>query len=190
VSRLAVVWFDPGVETGWCVIVVDDFRAHDDPVLSKVRHFAAGVFHTGWSGRRKIPREEFDEIINEQVDECIELCQLWNNAAYGVEDFALATNVRGREVLAPVRVMAGVEWALWSTGIVIEKQMPHERSIITEERLRRWGFWVPGNDMDDARSATQHALAWLRKAASNPKIAARAWGGERGDWNVREVKIP
>lgn len=170
-SRLTVVWFDPGPETGWCVLQVDDWRAHSDPVLSRVRHWAAGVF--------------FGLTLNENIDEAVELCRLWNEAVYGCEDFHLMTDVRGKEVLAPIKVQAGLTYALWTAGIEIETQMPSEAAAINDDRLRRWGFWVPGAEYDDARSATRHALTFLKKAIANPRIAARAWGGERGDWAPR-----
>lgn len=196
--RLGVVWFDPGPETGWAVLVVDDFRAHDDPVLSRVRHFTAGTFYTYPKGypQKRYSTEEYDLLINGQIDECVELCRLWNEAAYGSENFALATDVRGVEVLAPVRVMQGIDYALHSVGIGLEKQMPGERE--TEERLRRWGFVLPkpkGTDYQGvatshAISATGHALKFLKKAATNTKVAARAWGGERGDWEPHMRTLP
>ena len=184
------MWFDPGPETGWAVLVVDDFRAHDDPVLSRVRHFTAGTFYTYPRGypQKRYTTEEYDLLINGQIDECVELCRLWNEAAYGSEDFALGTDVRGKEVLAPVRVMQGIDYALHTVGIGLEKQMPSERE--EAERLRRWGFVPERGTTTHSIAATGHALKFLKKAATNPKIAARAWGGTRGDWEPHMRVLP
>lgn len=195
-ARLGVVWFDPGPETGWAVLVVDDFRAHEEPILSRVRHFAAGTFYTYPKGypQNRYTTAEYDLLINGQIDECLELIRMWPEAAYGCEDFSLATDVRGKEVLAPVRVMQGIDWALHTAGIHLEKQMPSERQ--DEERVKRWGFQMPnprgatGARSAHALSATGHALTFLRKAATNGKIAASAWGGARGDWEPHIRVLP
>jgi hypothetical protein len=74
-------------------------------------------------------------------------------------------------LLEPVRFLAVLQDRLRGTGVRVETQMPGERDIISDERLKLWGLWKPGPE--HPRDAQKHALAFLRRFASQEKVRAR-----------------
>lgn len=80
-----------------------------------------------------------------------------------VEDFSLYAGRQhvGKDALWSPRVAAGLQCLIGRvTGLLWVWQMPSERTVITDERLKRWGVYVPG---DHARDALRHMIVWLRK---------------------------
>jgi hypothetical protein len=56
-------------------------------------------------------------------------------------------------------------------AVVAHRQMPGERTVITDARLRLWGLWVPG--MDHGRDALRHGLVFLRRFSSQEVLRKR-----------------
>lgn len=63
--------------------------------------------------------------------------------------------------LTPVELIALMRWEWRRAPWKLVQQNPSERSVITPERLKRWGLWTPGKK--DAMSAMQHLITYLRK---------------------------
>ncbi len=87
-----------------------------------------------------------------------------------IEDYIIRLPIRSteRELLAPVRVLFGLE--LYFQGkIKIVRQMPSEMSVVTDTRLKVWGLWKPGYGWKDARAATKHLIVYARKHAANSR---------------------
>ncbi len=78
-----------------------------------------------------------------------------------IEDFVMRPQHHGEEDKHAIRIIAMVEYAI--LGICpLAKQTSDVLSVITDERLKRWGYWVKSRK-GDARSAVKHALMWERK---------------------------
>lgn len=140
---------DPGGTTGWCLVVVDKWALlkPDWKILDHVEFWAAGE----WTG-----------VEQRQSHAAAELAQKWQANAVVVEDFILRTMRGGRELLAPVRVTAGIEQELHPAGIHIIRQQPSlAMTTMTDIRLREQGLWLPG--MPHANDATRHVFTWLRR---------------------------
>lgn len=151
-----VLALDPGGTTGWSVFQVHPDAMGPDPsitVLSNVELWTAGEF-TG-------PQDQ-------QVDQILELVEVWSEARLVTEDFKLrAVNA----VLDPVEINAVIAWACrpryW------QRQMAAlAMSTVTDERQKAWGFWVPGKP--HARDAVKHAITYLRRSKERAVKAGRA----------------
>ncbi len=84
-----------------------------------------------------------------------------------IEDFQLPAKVhtRNRELLSPVRIGFGLALLLGMSpkfnGKVVWQQ-PTQMGVITDDRLREWGLWLPGQVNKDIRSAMKHLIIYLR----------------------------
>jgi hypothetical protein len=168
---LVVVWADPGVTTGWCVLRVPIERLLLWGQVGSRRWlwWKVGQFRTSGTSA--------------SVDSYLALCRAaWGKAGeedvvvIGYEGFSLAMQSRDPDLLEPVRFGAVLEDRLRGTGVVPEKQMPGERSVITDARLRLWDLWVPGPD--HPRDALKHGLAFFRRFEQQPLLRKRlGWEG-------------
>lgn len=168
---LVVVWADPGVTTGWAVVRV--------PVRALLTLGQVGsVRYTWWrTGQFRHGR------TSASVTSYVALCRAaWERAGeddvvvIGCEDFSLQMLSTDRALLEPVRFLAVLMDRLEVGGVTVETQMPGERSIITDARLKLWGLWVPAQD--HGRDALRHALVFLRRFASQEMLRKRVgWEG-------------
>lgn len=84
-----------------------------------------------------------------------------------IEDFQLSAKVhtRNSELLSPVRIGFGLSLLLNMSpkfkGKIVWQQ-PTQMGVITDDRLRSWGLWLPGERNKDIRSAMKHLLIYLR----------------------------
>lgn len=145
-----VAAYDPGGVTGWCFAVIDRWALTkpDWKILDNVCFWSAGE----WTGPEA-----------RQAYAAASLSKEWC-AVTVIEDFILRTMSGGRELLAPVRVTAGIEQELWSPdggSHVIRQQPSLAMTTMTDLRLREQGLWVPG--MPHANDATRHLFTWLRR---------------------------
>lgn len=158
---LSVVWFDPGGTTGWCVMCVDG-DAFLKPGLNlerRIVHSAAG---------------EITGTLESQLDEIIDLVDLWDFAAVGTEDFVLRKYSAGRELLIPVEVNAVLRYWCKTVRRELHVQSPSlAKSTMTDERLRAAKLWTIGSD--HARDATRHAMTFMRRCRDNGSLRDRAW---------------
>lgn len=160
---LVVVWADPGVATGWCVLRV--------PISKLLTLGQVGSTRYLWwkVGAFRVPLGPGSSSAS--VDAYLALCRAaWEKAGeedivvLGCEGFRLRMLSTDEALLEPVRFLAVLRDRLVGTGVEIEVQYPGERDVITDGRLRLWGMWVPGPD--HPRDALKHALVFLRRFAT------------------------
>jgi hypothetical protein len=170
---LVVVWADPGVTTGWCVLRVPIARLLSLGQVGSRRWlwWRVGQFRTSGT--------------SESVDSFLALGRAaWEKAGeedvvvLGCEGFSLGMLSRDKALLEPVRFLAVLEDRMRAAGgdVAIEVQMPGERNVITDARLRLWDLWVPGPD--HPRDALKHGLAFFRRFEQQPLLRKRlGWEG-------------
>lgn len=83
-----------------------------------------------------------------------------------MEDFILREGTQDRSLLSPVRLEARTEAYVFEddeleVDVHLQSASDMKRTV-TEERLKRWGFWVPGQR--HARDALRHLLLYMREA--------------------------
>jgi hypothetical protein len=165
-----VVAIDPGGTTGWSVFMVhpDALSDEDVSVLSNVEHWSHGQIHG-------------DE--DSQAKQIMELIEAWPDCAVVMEDFILRTYRKDRDLLAPVRIAAKVEFGLkfWP-GLGGQRnntrmfyQPTSVLASITDSRLQQWGFYQREGGMEHARDADRHALYFLRGAKVKRALREAAW---------------
>lgn len=160
-----LVSIDPGGTTGWSVLGVhpEALCEPDVAILNNIEHWSHG----------QIGGDE-----NDQAAELLGLIDSWPGCCVLFEDFILRTSVSSREVLSPVRLTARVEFGLHLSGgdIPVFKQMPSEaKSVVTDERLRQWGFYQREGGLEHARDADRHGLTWLRKCKQFEWMRRQCW---------------
>jgi hypothetical protein len=170
---LVVIWADPGVTTGWCVLRVG--------ISELLREGQVGVLRTLWWRVGQFRHS----TTSASVDSYLALCRAaWAKAdeedvvVIGYEGFSLGMQTRDPDLLEPVRFEAVLKDRLRESGsgVVAERQMPGERSVITDSRLRLWDMWVPGPD--HPREALKHGLVFLRRFAGQEELRKRlGWEG-------------
>ena len=161
-----IIWFDQGGETGWAVFNIWP-EALTDPgikILSNIASWSAG---------------EFSGSEASQTDAMMDLVEAWSESALvGYEDFILRTFSMGRELLSPVRLAARFEDRMYREKRLSQLQPPQSASLamskVTDERLKRWGFWNPLKGKEHARDAVRHAITFAsRLKEQNLKEDAR-----------------
>lgn len=168
---LVVVWADPGVTTGWCVLRV--------PVYALLERGQVGCSPWLWWRIGQFRHAD----TSASVDSFLALCRVaWERAGeedivvIGCEGFSLQMLSTDVALLEPVRFLSVLKDRLRGTGVGVEVQMPGERSVITDARLRLWDMWVPA--VDHGRDAQRHALVFLRRFAAQDSLRKRVgWQG-------------
>lgn len=166
------VWIDPGGTTGWGVMSVEpSMLTSSKPITPKtVSHWACG---------------ELVGNENQMASQVLELFDLWDDAAAGIESF----NLRQMAVeLSPVSVTAKIEYGLWlmekwaaeeeerpvGRGRMVFKQEPSlAKRTLGDDLMKEIGFWVPGKD--HKRDAIKHCYTFLQRAQEKPNMRAAAW---------------
>lgn len=165
------VWIDPGGTTGWGVMSVNpQLLCGHQPIFKNIQHWACG---------------EITGNENQIASEVLELFELWDDAAVGIEKFTL----RQRAVeLSPVSVTAKIEYGLWlqekweaeeeerpiGRGRWVFKQEPSlAKRTLTDDRQRDWRLWEAGKD--HKRDAIKHCYTFLQRAQEKPRLRATAW---------------
>jgi len=166
------VWVDPGGTTGWGVVsVLPQFLTTTKPITAKsVEHWACG---------------ESKKNEDQMASEMLELFDVWDDAAIGIERFHL----RQMAVeLSPVSVTAKIEYGLWlmekweadeedrevgRPRMVFKQEPSLAKRTLTDDRQRETGFWVPG--ADHKRDAIKHCVTFLQRAQEKPRLRATAW---------------
>lgn len=173
---LVVCAFDPGETTGWSV-----WRAPVGTLVGQGtrRTLARSKWALGQirSSQDALARGDGD---SDMVDKMLEIGR-WAFEEFVHEDdefvfvhegFRLRMMSMDDNLLAPVRVNAIFRDRLRGTGTQVYKQDPSEAKItITDARLREWSVYKKG--MEHARDAERHAILFLRKFASTPRLRRR-----------------
>jgi hypothetical protein len=166
---LNIFGVDPGGTTGWAVLWVPtvNLLSREVTLLEDVE-FDCGE----WSGPDDKQAEAFS----------IEVQTMRSNSPIIFEDFILRTFRQDRDLLAPVRVTAKMEFALYrlrdDLGVpkaypVLKQQPSMAKSTATDDRLKDWGLWEPGKP--HARDAIRHAVTFLRRAKADRRLRNWAW---------------
>lgn len=167
----STVWLDPGGVTGWGVMcVTPQVLVGTKPIYKNIAHWACG---------------EITGNENQQTSECLQLFDVWDDAAVGIERFQL----RQMAVeLSPVRITSKIEYGLWlmekweaeederpmGRGRMVFKQDPSlAKNALTDDRQREWGLWEAGKD--HKRDAIKHCYTFLQRAQEKPNMRAYAW---------------
>lgn len=188
-NAMRVFAIDPGISTGWASAVVDVsvLRSYggDAAALREMRHL---VWEAGTDLAMNVDGRSDGMLLGEAdpykmersalyAAERASAARLWERLdAFGadvlvVEDFTVYAGKAGEVSsggavpLAPVRVGSMLALAAELAVMDVEYQMASmAKTTVTDERLKRWGFWTKGSD--HARDATRHLLTYLRRYAA------------------------
>lgn len=159
-----IIAVDPGGTSGWALFSFkpEALLPGDTKLLESILYWTCG---------------EFVGAENLQVDQLVSLCAAWPEADLVVEDFILRQFRQGRELLAPVRITAALSYGIRETDGVWKGRGPGRRmylqqpglamSTITDERMKRSGFYNPTVGKPHARDAVRHALTFARRKKAN-----------------------
>jgi hypothetical protein len=161
-----VLAFDPGGTTGWCVFCVTPRDLISERAWIKcMKHCASG----------QILGSE-----HAQVDQSIELIDMWPEAAVVSESFHQRIRNTGLETdpaYSPVRINATIKWWLATEDRFHFKQSPDlAKSAWTDERLRAAKL-EPGGGYANrhARDGVRHALTFLGRARQQKRLRGSAF---------------
>lgn len=159
-----VLALDPGGTTGWCVMSIKprELLSNSKDLHKAVTHFACGQIHGS---------------EDEQIDQVVELADMWPEAAVISESFHqrisspdLETNV----AYSPVRINAVLRWWLATEDRFLYKQSPGmAKSTWGDERLRDSRWFQTGSP--HANDAIRHAATFYTRARQKPKLRHNAW---------------
>ena len=169
------VWCDPGGITGWGVMAVNPSALLDPgkPIEKSIQHWACG---------------EAQGNENQMASEILQLYDVWDDAAIGVESFVIRKFLQHREFLSPVRIRSKIEYGLWlmekwsaaeegrdmGRGRWLWTQDPSlAKRTLTDDRQRDAKLWEPGRD--HKRDAIKHCYTFLVRAQQKPKMRGLAW---------------
>jgi hypothetical protein len=124
-------------------------------ILDNVTHWACGQF----------VGSEF-----EQVDQMLDLADDWPGAALLCEDFVLRRFDASRAVLAPVRLNAAFRYSIARDRRVHLQNPQLALTAITDARLKAFGYWENTEGEVHARDAIRHALTFLKRLKTQPKL--------------------
>lgn len=145
----------------------------DKPIWPNIEHWACG---------------ESNGNENQMASEMLQLYDLWDDAAIGIEKFTIRKFLQHDEFLSPVRIRSKIEYGLWlmekwaaeedgrdmGRGRYLWLQDPSlAKRTLTDDRQRSWGLWDPGKD--HKRDAIKHCYTFLQRAQEKPTMRAYAW---------------
>jgi hypothetical protein len=171
----ATVWIDPGGTSGWGVMCIDpEDLVGQRPIHKLLDHWMCG----------EISATQEDA----QASEILELYDMWEDAAIGIESFTVRKFLQNKEFLAPVRIRAKVEYGLW----LAEKWQADEderlvgrprtlftqdpsmaKRTLTDDRQHEYKLWEPGRD--HKRDAIKHCYTFLQRCRDKPRLRYFAW---------------
>lgn len=190
---LSVFCVDPGDTTGWAwaVVAYSELKRIGDGSLDWGSLFAglssSGRFDCGEisvyrgplsssSQAARVAQQEAMAVLDLTV-EIEQRSLLSDKATRGavsgvtdlvIEDFILRERTKDRNLLAPVRLSAGlVQEVLRSQRLIglTYQSASDAKSCVTDERLRSLGLWIVGQQ--HARDACRHLALFLRKLVSS-----------------------
>jgi hypothetical protein len=180
-GETTVIAIDPGGTTGWSLISVHP-QALTEPnadFLENIFNHQHGQVDCG-SHRGNLGTSLHDGISTDGefsgIYDLAELVASWPVAAVVIEDFTLRQFRMDRDLLSPVRVTAGIGYAMWLGGRDYHVQSPADaKRVCTDDRLREWRMYDSYGGLKHARDADRHAILFLRKAKANSRLRAMAW---------------
>lgn len=186
VTAYDIFSIDPGETTGWAWLRVDLDRLGSGPAWKAVVDWEADEIQAvGVSPREGVRRWDGGEAF--AASWLVAKIEEVQPAMLVVEDFIL--DVRransSRNLLSPVRITAMVEYGLRTSLVVPVRRLgapgglvfqtaADAKTIITNTRLERWGFYVPRKQCASphVRDALRHGLLYCRTVQRERRGAA------------------
>lgn len=181
----SIFCIDPGVSSGWvwvCVGKKEVARYGVEAALLRVKEEPPNTIKGSSPGDVRFRMGEVKEPeawvnASELMVEML-VCQHMASRVTGgkisqmssvtCESFTFREKTKSRYMLVPIRVAAMFEAYLRIGSETRDIAMDYRsssdsKSTVTDERLRRWGLWVPGDD--HRRDAMRLAIITLRRLA-------------------------
>lgn len=142
---------DPGGTTGWVYGQVQmNGSAHHQLAVAVLKgRMAYGQFKGSENGA---------------IDQMLQLIKEHKAETVVIEDYVVRLPYKNthRAGLSPARIGAGLAYALSGVPSVtqVKFQMPSQMAVITDDRLKAWGLWLPGKP--HACDAMRHMVIYLR----------------------------
>lgn len=185
---MVVVAFDPGETTGWSVMDtrLDLLRSPDASISDIVTGWHHGQIDCGakygdagtssTATRADLGISDSGEAAGANLMEQLVEAQCSRTPAVAIvlEDFILRTQNKKRAALSPVRVIHRFDQMMWERHIETFRSQPSEKSSVTDDRLKRWGFYA-ADGQEHARDADRHALIMLRKMRAKVALLRKAY---------------
>ena len=162
-----VIACDPGGITGWSVMSVHP-EALCDPdvlILDNIKHWAHGEIVCNGPGGKYSP-----EMESAGSAEFLETVDAWPGALVVIEDYVVRTPRMDKETVTPIRLIGALDFGLWLRRRTSAKQMPSEKAVASDERMRQWGLYERAGGMGHARDADRHAIVMLRKLKARRQL--------------------
>lgn len=162
-----VLAYDPGGTTGWAVACIKP----KDLLSDKPFHY------------RLLSHYAYGQVIGDemtQVDELVELIDIWPRAAVVGESFVQKIKNTGLETdvaYSPVRINAVIKWWLATEDRYLFKQSAQQaKSRWTDDRLEAAKLSPEGGHKErHARDGARHAMLFLGRARDQAGLRHRAW---------------
>lgn len=167
-ERLVVMWFDPGVTTGWAIVRVPVKQLLE---LGQVGSVAYMQVSTG-QYRLDSTSERVDRALDIARSCYSDVAEEEDVMVVGHEGFTLRMLSADPELLEPVRWLA-----VWDDRFAaprpefplpVERQEPSMMNTIGDDRLRLWGLWQSGRE--HGRAALKHALVYCRRFQQSKEV--------------------
>ena len=183
---LSLFVLDPGETTGWswCCVgrkelaqlgAVEAVKAasrHRSGAMGSDRRFMSGqVPLEGYASRVRSELEAAHDLYVQSVVCGNMASRTSGGVVQGItdvvlEDFILRERTQKRDLLSPVRLTAMVQAMVFSNddyeaSIHTLQSASNAKSTVTDDRLKRWDLWVPGQQ--HARDAIRHMILLLRE---------------------------
>lgn len=185
----SVVALDPGETTGWAWAVVgrkELLRYGAEEAVHRAKQDRSGAQAADsrfMCGQVTLPHTHVHAWWNEaqQATELASLIGAMGNmtrrtsagavpeiTTVVIEDFILRERTKRRDLLSPVRCTAMVAQSLYQASELLGTELPdivfyqsaNAKSVVTNDRLKRWGLYVPGKR--HAMDAVRHLVIHLR----------------------------
>lgn len=177
-----VIAIDPGETTGWAMWNVFPEALCDpkEKILDCVQLWTHGQVECV----ERFDSSEFEDkgvaFVSESeaigVAEIVGLLRSWEGSAVVIESFILRQQRKDSSLLSPVRITAAISQWLWQQRRSYFIQQPSlAKTTATDDRLKQWGIYQRSGSLIHARDADRHAITFLRRCKSDPKLRHEAF---------------
>lgn len=165
---LGIFALDPGGTTGWCgtSMRLKHLSSFSRYGLAALEHEVCAVKWGQVSGSENAQIDELAELIEAGIAKADIMLLV-------VEDFILRQKRKDRDLLAPVRVIAKLDYAnhdRWELPLILQ-QPSLAKTAMPDARLKKHKLYARGQQ--HARDATRHNFTFIRRLANTPKLRER-----------------
>lgn len=171
-----VLWIDPGTVSGVGMVWFDPQSLVDGKPLRRSLLAWHGTYLYG-----------AEDGVNGQINRFLRIRHMLSGEpglATGVERFTLMRLDRSEDFLSPVRIRAGISFAMSvskrSPGQLLHQSPGDAMTTFTDARLRELGMYTEGPD--HIRDGIRHCLLHIRKIGSMGREAIESVHGEEEGW--------